>query len=156
MISLAIWLSTEFVNNLVAVLNVLASQVATALDTLNFALVADRNQESDPRMLSQTWTTPTHHHGAPAPELGLWILLLPGIYLHYHLMVKHVVKLQEATLVNAQRRWWTGYHHPDLSLLMPHATIVLRGMLRLLRLIRIRTVQSVHIPVLLRSVHRRR
>ena len=41
------WLSTEFVNNLVAVLNVLASQVATALD---FALAADRNQESDPRM----------------------------------------------------------------------------------------------------------
>ena len=33
------WLSPEFVNNLVAVLNVLASQVATALDTLNFALV---------------------------------------------------------------------------------------------------------------------
>ena len=49
-ISLAMWLSTEFVNNLVAVLNVLASQVATALDTLNFALAADRNQESDPRM----------------------------------------------------------------------------------------------------------
>ena len=35
--SLAMWLSTEFVNNLVAVLNILASQVATALDTLNFA-----------------------------------------------------------------------------------------------------------------------
>ena len=92
----------------------------------------------------------------PAPELGLWVLLLPGIYLHYHLIVKHVVKLQEATLVNAQRLWWTGCHRQDLSLLMPHATIVRRGKLRLLRLIRIRTVQSVHIPVLLRSVHRRR
>ena len=49
-ISLAMRLSTEFVKDLVAVLNVLASQVATALDTLNFALAADRNQESDPRM----------------------------------------------------------------------------------------------------------
>ena len=92
----------------------------------------------------------------PAPELGLWILLLPGVYLHYHLIVKHAGKLKEATLVNAQRLWWTGYHHQDLSLLLPHATIALRGMLRLLRLIRIRTVQSVHILVLLRSVHRRR
>ena len=38
-------------NNLVAVLNVLASQIATALDTLNFALAVDRNSESDPRMV---------------------------------------------------------------------------------------------------------
>ena len=150
------WLSTEFVNNLVAAPNVLASQVATALDTLNFALVADRNQESDPRMPPRAPRNSRHGLLPPAPELGLWILLLPGIYLHYHLIVKHVVKLQEATLVNAQRLWWTGYHHQDLSLLMPHATIVRRGKLRLLRLIRIRTVQSVHIPVLLRSVHRRR
>ena len=43
-------LSVEFVNNLVAVLNVLASQVATALDTLNFALVTERNQQSDTRV----------------------------------------------------------------------------------------------------------
>ena len=67
-----------------------------------------------------------------------------------------VVKLQEATLVNVQRLWWTGYHRQDLLLPMPHAMIVRRGTLRLLRLIRIRTVQSVHIPVLHRSVHRRR
>ena len=32
-------------------LNVLASQIATALDTLNFALAVDRNSESDPRMV---------------------------------------------------------------------------------------------------------
>ena len=38
LITLAMWLSPEFVNNLVAVLNVLASQVATALDTLNFEI----------------------------------------------------------------------------------------------------------------------
>ena len=50
LITLAMWLSPEFVNNLVAVLNVLASQVATALNTLNFALAVDRNSESDPRM----------------------------------------------------------------------------------------------------------
>ena len=43
-------LSVEFVNNLVAVLNVLASQVATALDTLNFALATERNQQSDTRV----------------------------------------------------------------------------------------------------------
>ena len=43
-------LSVEFVNNLVAVLNVLASQVATALDTLNFALRTERNQQSDTRV----------------------------------------------------------------------------------------------------------
>ena len=40
-------LSAEFVNNLVAVLNVLASQVATALDTLNFALMTERSHPSD-------------------------------------------------------------------------------------------------------------
>ena len=43
-------LSVEFVNNLVAVLNVLASQIATALDTLNFALATERNQQSDTRV----------------------------------------------------------------------------------------------------------
>ena len=43
-------LSVEFVNNLVAVLHVLASQVATALDTLNFALATERNQQSDARV----------------------------------------------------------------------------------------------------------
>ena len=32
-------------------LKVLASQIATALDTLNFALAVDRNSESDPRMV---------------------------------------------------------------------------------------------------------
>ena len=166
-ISLAMWLSTEFVNNLVAALNVLASQVATALDTLNFALAADRNQESDPRMPPRAPRNSRHglrpciiterisSDRSAAPELGLWILLLPGIYLHYHLIVKHVVKLQEATLVNVQRLWWTGYRRQDLSLPTPHAMIV-RGTLRLLRLIRVRTVQSVHIPVLHRSVHRRR
>ena len=40
-------LSAEFVNNLVAVLNVLASQVATALDTLNFALMTERGRPTD-------------------------------------------------------------------------------------------------------------
>ena len=43
-------LSVEFVNNLVAVLNVLASQVATALDTLNFALMSERSRPSDARV----------------------------------------------------------------------------------------------------------
>ena len=43
-------LSAEFVNNLVAVLNVLASQVATALDTLNFALMTERSHPSDTRV----------------------------------------------------------------------------------------------------------
>ena len=51
MITLAMWLSPEFVNNLVAVLNVLAAQIATTLDTLNFALAVDRNSESGPRMV---------------------------------------------------------------------------------------------------------
>ena len=133
-----------------AVLNVLASQVATALDTLNFALVVDRNQESDPRMPPRVPRNSRHglrpriiterissdRSRTPAPELGLWILLLPGICLHYHLIVKHVVKLKEATLVNAQRLWWTGYHHQDLSLLLPRATIALRDMRRLLRPLR--------------------
>ena len=41
------YLSAEFVNNLVAVLNVLASQVATALDTLNFALMTERGRPTD-------------------------------------------------------------------------------------------------------------
>ena len=48
MVSLvAMHLSAEFVNNLVAVLNVLASQVATALDTLNFALMTERGRPTD-------------------------------------------------------------------------------------------------------------
>ena len=139
------WLSTEFVNNLVAVLNVLASQVATALDTLNFALAADRNQESDPRMPPRA---PRNSRHGLRPRIITERISSDRSYLHYHLLVKHGVKLQEATLVNVQRLWWTGYHRQDLSLSMPHAMIVRRGTLRLLRLIRIRTVQSVHIPVL--------
>ena len=86
-------LSVEFVNNLVAVLNVLASQVATALDTLNFALMTERShQECLPG-----------HHGTPGTgcalassqsafrlidpalllefEPDLWTLHPPGIYL---------------------------------------------------------------------------
>ena len=50
MCSVAMQLSVEFVNNLVAVLNVLASQVATALDTLNFALITERSHQSDTRV----------------------------------------------------------------------------------------------------------
>ena len=54
------WLSTEFVNNLVAVLNVLASQVATALDTLNIS--SDRSctptrTRTRPVDTSSTWCT---------------------------------------------------------------------------------------------------
>ena len=87
------WLSPEFVNNLVAVLNVLASQIATALDTLNFALAVDRNSESDPgwfpgRQATQDTgyvhassrsasrrTGRTHHL---ALELGPWTRPRPG------------------------------------------------------------------------------
>ena len=58
-ISFAMRLSTEFVNNLVAVLNVLASQVATALDTLNFALAADPTRtRTRPVHTSSTWYIP--------------------------------------------------------------------------------------------------
>ena len=46
----AMWLSAEFVNNLIVVLDALASQISTSLDTLNFALAVDRNAESDARM----------------------------------------------------------------------------------------------------------
>ena len=40
-------------NNLIAVLNVLASQISTSLDTLNFALAVSRNSESDARMAAR-------------------------------------------------------------------------------------------------------
>ena len=50
-----------------AVLNVLASQVATALDTLNFALMTERSHPSDtvatPRAPRNSRHAP-HHHGA--------------------------------------------------------------------------------------------
>ena len=167
-ISFAMWLSAEFVNNLVAVLNVLASQVATALDTLNFALAAERSQESDPRMPPRAPRNSRHglrpriipertSLALPlALEPGLWILLLPGIYLHYPHLVMHVGMLLKATLVNVQRQCWIGYHRQDLLLPIPHATIVSQDKHRLPRLIRIRTVQFVHIRVLHRSVHLRR
>ena len=64
------WLSPEFVNNLVAVLNVLASQIATALDTLNFALAVDRNSESDPdgpQAATQLKTHGAHHVRSRTP-----------------------------------------------------------------------------------------
>ena len=57
------WLSPEFLKNLVAVLNVLASQIATALDTLNFALAVDRNSESDPRIIPRP--PRNSRHGRP-------------------------------------------------------------------------------------------
>ena len=41
------WLSAEFVNNLITVLNALASQISAALDTLNYALTVNRSAESD-------------------------------------------------------------------------------------------------------------
>ena len=108
-IALAMWLSPEFVNNLAAVLNVLASQVATALDTLNFALAVDRNSESDPRRLPGRHViqdTDSAHASSRsaslliglalplAPGLGPWTLLRPGICLNFHLLEKHVVKFQ--------------------------------------------------------------
>ena len=69
-ISFTTQFSVEFVNNLVAVLNVLASQVATALDTLNFALATERNPAVRHPSVSQSstefqaWTAPSHHHRA--------------------------------------------------------------------------------------------
>ena len=95
-------LSAEFVNNLVAVLNVLASQVATALDTLNFALMTERSHPSDTRMSPR-------HHGTPGTgcalassqsafrltdpallEPDLWTLHPPGIYRPYPHLVRPI------------------------------------------------------------------
>ena len=67
--------------------------VATALDTLSFALATERNPSvSQGSTEFQAWTAPSHHHRAHlvrslalplASEPGLWILPPPGIYLHY-------------------------------------------------------------------------
>ena len=74
------WLSPEFVNNLVAALNVLASQIATALDTLNFALAVDRNSEPDPRMVprpprnSRHGLTPPRTRTRPLDTSSTWYI----------------------------------------------------------------------------------
>ena len=135
-ITLAMWLSPEFVNNLVAVLNVLASPVATALDTLNFALAVDRNSESDPRMAPRAPRNSRHGLRPRSasrqigrahrliPGLGPWTLLRPGVCLNCHLLGKHVVKSpdQEETMVFVPMLLLTDYRHQEYSLPTGQAT----------------------------------
>ena len=122
-------LSPEFVNNLVAVLNVLASQVATALDTLNFALAVDRNSESHPRMVPRAPRNSRHglrpriiteriasDRSRTPPRTRT--LLRPGICLNCLLLGKHVVKFpdQEETIIFVQMLLLTDYHHQEYPL----------------------------------------
>ena len=164
-ISFTMQLSVEFVNNLVAVLNVLASQVATALDTLNFALATERNQQSDTRVSPRAPRNSRHglrpriiterisFDRSRASEPGLWILIPPGTYLHYPHLVRHIGMPLTALLVAVRRQCWIGYHRKDLLLPLNLAAVVNQDRRRLPHLIRIRMVQFVHIQVLHRSVH---
>ena len=126
-------LSVEFVNNLVAVLNVLASQVATALDTLNFDLATERNQQSDTRV-SPRAPRNSRHGLRPRiitrlidlallleSEPGLWILPPPGIYRPYPRLVRHIGMPLTALLVAVQSQCWIGCHRQDLLLPYPLA-----------------------------------
>ena len=151
-----------------AVLNVLASQVATALDTLNFALATERNQQSDTRVSPRP-------HGIPGTdcalassqsasrlidlalllesEPGLWILPPPGIYRPYPRLVRHIGMPLTALLVAVQSQCWIGCHRQDLLLPYPLAVDANQDRHRQPHLIRSRMVQFVHIQVLHRSVH---
>ena len=126
MISFAMQLSVEFVNNLVAKLNVLASQVATALDTLNFALVTERNQQSDTRVPPRA--PRNSRHGlrpriitATRIRTRLWIPPPPGIYRPYPRLGRHIEMPRTAFLVAVQSQCWIGCHRQGLAPLPPHS-----------------------------------
>ena len=158
-------LSAEFVNNLVAVLNVLASQVATALDTLNFALVTER---SHPPL----WR-PQEHQETPdmgcgpassrtAPRLtdpvlphefglGLWTRHLPGTYRPYPRLVRHIEMLVTTTLVLGPNRCWIDCHRLVHLLPSPHTVAESQDRRRLRHLIRILMARYVRIQVPRRS-----
>ena len=127
-----------------AVLNVLASQVATALDTLNFALATKRNQQSDtrvspraprnsrhglrPRIITERISSdrsrsPTRIRTRPLDTSSTWYI--PA------LSPPRAAHRDAADSISGRR--------PDRHRL-PH-------------LIRIRMVQFVHTQVLHRSVH---
>ena len=156
-------LSVEFVNNLVAVLNVLASQVATALDTLRFALATERNQQSDtrvspraprnsrhglrPRIITERISSdrscaPTCIRTRPMDTSSTWYIpaLSPPREAH-----------RDATDSTSGRCPETMLDR--LPPPRPLAPLPNQDRRRLPHLIRIRMVPFVHIQVLHRSVH---
>ena len=155
-------LSVEFVNNLVAVLNVLASQVATALDTLNFALVTERNQQSDTQVSPRAPRNSRHGLRQSAFRLidlalllefepGLWILPPPGTHRPDPRLVRHIGMPLTALLVIVQSQCWIAGHHQGLLLPHPHTADANQDRHRLPHLTRILMVQFVHIQVPHRS-----
>ena len=151
-----------------AVLNVLASQVATALDTLNFALATERNQQSDirvspraprnsrhglrPRIITERISsdrsrTPTRIRTRPVDTSSTWYIpaLSPPRAAH-----------RGATDSTSGRRPETMLDRlppPRPLAPLPPRSGREPGQARLPHLIRIRMVQLVHIQVLHRSVH---
>ena len=155
-------LSAEFVNNLVAVLNVLASQVAaTALDTLNFALMTERSHPSDtvvtPRAprnsrhgLRPRIITP-HEFG-----LDLWTRHLPGTYRPYPRLERRIGMLVTTILVLGPNRCWIDCHRLVHLLPSPHTVAESQDRRRLRHLIRILMARYVRIQVPRRSGRRLR
>ena len=158
-ISFTMRLSVEFVNNLVAVLNVLAPQVATALDTLSFALASERNPQS--------------FHGIPGMDYALAssrsasrpIGLAPPTCIRTRPMdtssTWYIPALSPPRDAHRDATEGNPGHRPETMLdrlppprpLAPHLPRSDQDKHRLPRLIRIRMVQCVHTQVLHRSVH---
>ena len=133
-----------------AVLNVLASQVATALDTLNFALMTERSNQSDTRVPPRAPRN-SRHARLLEFEPDLWTLHPPGIYRPYPRLVRHIGMMLTAILVVVLSRCWIACHHHGLLLPSPHTSDANQDRQRLRRLTRILMVQSVHIQVHRRS-----
>ena len=143
-------LSAEFVNNLVAVLNVLASQVATALDTLNFA------HHGTPDMgcalaSSQSAFRLTDPVLPLEFEPDLWTRHPPGIYRPYPRLVRRIGMLLTTILVFGLNRCWITCHHLGRLLPQPHTVAESQDRGRLRHLTRILMAQCVHIQVPRRS-----
>ena len=164
-------LSAEFVNNLVAVLNVLASQVATALDTLNFALMTERGRPTDtvvtpraprisrhglrPRIItehpsSDRSRSPARIRGRPLDTSSTWYIpaLSPPRATHRDASDHNPGARPESML--------DRYHLLAPLLLSRHTVDESQDKRRLRHLIRILMVRYVRIQVHRRSGRRRR
>ena len=165
------YLSAEFVNNLVAVLNVLASQVATALDTLNFALMTERGRPTDtvvtPRAPRNSrhglrpassrstphLTDPDHPH---VFGVDRWTRHLPGTYRPCPRLERHIVMLVTTIRELGPNRCWIDYHLLVPLLLARYTVDESQDKRRLRHQIRILMGPYVRIQVPRRSGRRRR
>ena len=165
------YLSAEFVNNLVAVLNVLASQVATALDTLNFALMTERGRPTDtvvtpraprnsrhglrPRIITEH---PSSDRSRSPTHTGVdrWTRHLPGTYRPCPRLERRIVMLVTTIRELGPNRCWIDYHLLVPLLLARYTVHENQDKRRLRHLIRILMGPYVRIQVPRRSGRRRR